>query len=68
MATGCFPHALAQNGNRMFKSSGLAWKEVQTKREPVYLIALDGTECTVSKERFAKVEVGENALCLWRTP
>jgi hypothetical protein len=32
------------------------------------LIALDGTECTVSKERFAKVEVGENALCLWRTP
>lgn len=67
-ATGCLPRAYGQNGDQTFKSSGLAWKHVHSKREPVYLIAVDGTECTVSKERFAKVKPGESALCVWRTP
>jgi hypothetical protein len=67
-AAACSPHAFAKNGNQNYKSSGLALKHVEAKREPVYLIATDGSECTVSKERFAKTKRGDSALCIWRTP
>jgi hypothetical protein len=36
------------------------------KREPNLLIALDGTECTLSEGRFARVERGDRVLCTWR--
>jgi hypothetical protein len=65
---GCMSMPYAKNGGEMVKSSGLGWKHVQSKREPVYLIAVDGTECTVSKERFAKVQPGGSALCVWGNP
>jgi hypothetical protein len=67
-AAGCISVPFAKNGNENVKASGLGWKLVESKREPAYLIAVDGTECTVSKERFAKAKRGDNALCLWRTP
>lgn len=50
------------------KSSSLTIKSVSGKREPSYLIAIDGTECTVSKKRFDKVKVGDNQWCVWSAP
>ena len=50
------------------KASALTVKPVNGKREPNYLISIDGTECTVSKKRFDKVKVGDNQLCLWSAP
>ncbi len=44
----------------------LAWKQVVDKREPAYLIATDGTTCTVDPGRFAKTEVGKSVLCAWQ--
>jgi hypothetical protein len=66
VTAGCLSRPYAKNGSDFVKSSGLGWKHVQSKREPIYLIAADGTECTVSKERFARVQPGESALCVWR--
>ncbi len=44
----------------------LEWKQVVDKKEPAYLIATDGTTCTVDAERFKKAEVGKNVLCAWQ--
>ncbi len=44
----------------------LAWKQVVDKREPAYLVATDGTTCTVDAKRFAKTEVGKSVLCAWQ--
>jgi hypothetical protein len=49
-------------------AGGLAWKPVSAMRDPVYLIAIDGTECTVSKKKYAKIKVGDNVFCLWSSP
>ncbi len=46
--------------------TALAWKQVVDKREPVYLIATDGTTCTVDPERFARTDVGKSVLCAWQ--
>lgn len=47
---------------------GPGLKGVVAKREPTYLIAGDATECTVSPERFRRVEIGERVFCTWRLP
>jgi hypothetical protein len=47
------------------RSSGVGMKQVAEKREPNYLIAIDRTECTVSRQSFDKVKVGSRVLCLW---
>lgn len=44
---------------------GLAPKEVAGKREPNELVAADRTRCSVDRERFASVEIGERVWCLW---
>ncbi len=44
---------------------GTGWKHVAEKRDPVYLVAVDGTECTVSRGRFERVERGDRVLCSW---
>lgn len=49
-------------------TAGLTWKPVSDKRDPVYLIAVDGTECTVSAKRYQKVKRGDNVFCLWSSP
>ncbi len=49
-------------------TAGLTWKPVSAKRDPVYLIAVDGTECSVSKKRYDKVKRGDNVFCLWSSP
>ncbi len=43
----------------------LEWKQVVDKKEPAYLIATDGTTCTVDAKRFKKTEVGKTVLCAW---
>jgi hypothetical protein len=48
------------------RSAGVAVKQVVDKREPAYLIAIDGTECTVSAARFNRTELGQRVLCAWR--
>ena len=50
------------------KASAITVKPVNGKREPNYLISIDGTECSVSKKRFDKVKIGDNQLCLWSAP
>jgi hypothetical protein len=48
------------------RQSTVGWKQVLEKREPVYLIAVDLSECTVTKERYAKINPGDNVFCNWR--
>jgi len=40
-------------------------KVVSSKVEPNVLVAMDGTSCTVSTERWGKVEVGVRYFCHW---
>jgi hypothetical protein len=44
----------------------LGWKVVIEKREPNLLLAVDGTECVVSEERFERIRRGRRAFCHWR--
>lgn len=41
-------------------------KIIRNKREPNLLIAMDGTECVVSRLRWEKATPGEAYLCAWR--
>jgi hypothetical protein len=41
------------------------WKTVVEKREPVYLIADDRSECQTSADNFKKAQVGKRKFCLW---
>jgi hypothetical protein len=47
-------------------TAGIGFKQVTDKREPAYLVAMDGTECTVSRGAFQKARVGESVFCAWR--
>lgn len=67
MGSGCLPRQF-QNDSSMKSSGSLGRKPVAGMREPTYLIAIDGTECTVSKKKFAKVKVGDAVFCLWSSP
>lgn len=40
-------------------------KVVSSKLEPNVLVAMDGTSCTVSTERWEKAEVGRRYFCNW---
>jgi hypothetical protein len=51
---------------RRSPAAGVGWKVVMDKRPPAYLVAVDGTECTVSAERFRQVDPGDRVLCAWR--
>lgn len=51
---------------RTSPAAGIGWKVVMDKRPPAYLVAVDGTECTVSAERFQQVNPGDRVLCAWR--
>ncbi|MDQ6885687.1 MAG: hypothetical protein M3068_00195 [Gemmatimonadota bacterium] len=45
---------------------GWVFKEVVTKQEPHTLLALDGTFCDVSPDRFKDTRVGARVQCEWR--
>lgn len=45
--------------------SGPGYKTVSTKEEPATLVALDGSECRVTADRFERVAVGERVWCYW---
>lgn len=57
-----------QHQEALRKASSVFAKPVSAKRDPVYLIAVDGTECTVPKKRFDKIKVGDNVFCVWSSP
>jgi predicted small secreted protein len=40
-------------------------KVVSSKIEPNVLVAMDGTSCTVSTERWEKAEIGRWYFCNW---
>ena len=40
-------------------------KVVSSKVEPNVLVAMDGTSCMVSTERWEKAEVGRRYFCHW---
>jgi len=46
-------------------TEGLGWKEVTGKREPHFLIARDGTECTVTAAKWEEFPIGTKAFCVW---
>jgi hypothetical protein len=45
---------------------GIMPKRVTGKQHPNILLAGDGTSCTVSDERYRKVQVGKHEICAWR--
>ena len=42
-------------------------KRVDAKEEPATLVAFDRTRCTVAEQRFRDTNVGDSAMCDWRT-
>jgi len=56
-----------ENRNVTQVDHGLAAKVVAGKEEPATLIAKDRSRCTVPEQRFREIQVGETALCPWRT-
>lgn len=45
---------------------GPGTKTVLCKVEPVSLVAVDGTMCTVRPTRFGEIEVGDPVSCDWQ--
>lgn len=45
---------------------GIMPKRVTGKQHPNILLAGDGTSCTVSDERYRKIQVGKHEICAWR--
>lgn len=62
LASGCmiFPRA----GGRGVPV-GLGEKPVASKEPPTSLIAVDGTRCLVTEEKFRNTAVGERVWCYW---
>ena len=46
-------------------SAAMAKRRVASKEPPATLLASDGLRCTVSHDRYEKVRVGDDVLCLW---
>ena len=46
-------------------SIGLADKPVASKEPPTSLIAVDGTRCLVTEEKYRNTAVGERVWCYW---
>ena len=42
-------------------------KTVSAKEEPLTLVALDGTECTVTSAKFNRTKIGDMVWCAWRS-
>ena len=66
LLAGCASRPLPRAFDSGEGSGTSGWKHVMEKREPNLLIALDGTECTVSEGRFVRLERGDRVLCTWR--
>ena len=47
---------------------GPGYKTVSAKEEPMTLVALDGTLCTVTPAKYNKVKIGDRVVCGWRSP
>jgi hypothetical protein len=62
-----FPGSDRADGPPRSPRETLGWKVVIEKREPNLLLAVDGTECVVSEERFERIRTGRRAFCHWRT-
>ena len=66
MLGGCLPMLGSALGARAGVPVGD--KVVTAKRAPSILVAMDGTECVVSREAWEKVEVGRPHFCAWHDP
>jgi hypothetical protein len=42
-------------------------KRVSAKEAPATLVAHDGTRCSVSEKRYTETNIGDDALCVWRS-
>lgn len=67
VVAGCAYTGNAGDGGAGKPSPGVSpgWKTVVEKREPVYLIADDRSECQASAKGFANAQVGKRKFCLW---
>ncbi|MCC6929647.1 MAG: hypothetical protein IT359_11710 [Gemmatimonadaceae bacterium] len=45
--------------------TGLAEKPVASKEAPTSLIAVDGTRCLVTEEKYRNTAVGDRVWCYW---
>jgi len=48
--------------------SAFGLKPVFGKQPPSLLLARDGTQCTVSEERFERTIIGRSVWCIWTQP
>ena len=62
MLAGCFNIPVRVKGAPEVQ---LEWKQVVDKKEPAYLVATDGTTCTVDAKRFEKTQLGQRVICKW---
>jgi hypothetical protein len=48
-------------------ADGTGWgrKPVEAKDAPATLVARDGSVCTVSRDRFERVRLGDRVICFW---
>ena len=60
--TGDEPQTSDRNGR---PTAAMAKRRVASKEPPATLLASDGLRCTVSRDRYEKVRVGDDVLCLW---
>lgn len=58
---GCVPHWL-QLGDR----TGPGNKVISNKEDPITLVAVDGSICTVTTTKYHKVKIGDQVWCNWR--
>ena len=52
-------------GFTIMESPAFGSKAVVGKRPPNLLIAQDGSQCTVSHEKFGQVALGRPMVCIW---
>lgn len=55
-----------ETGGGLPGREGAGWKVVSGKREPHFLLARDGTECMVPKDKWTQTVVGTSTFCIWQ--
>jgi len=60
------PGSRGDRGARVLEAA-LTSKVVAGKEPPTTLIAEDASRCTVTEGRYREIQIGDRALCAWRT-
>jgi hypothetical protein len=60
-------HAKRRGPAATVLEAALTSKVVAGKEPPTTLIAEDASRCTVTEGRYREIQIGDRALCAWRT-